>query len=85
MGSVAAIAAGGMLALVATSCLLVATIAALAERVGLVWAALIVAGVLGVGAAALIIGGIGAWRKTDLAPKRTVANLQRGLETLKGD
>jgi hypothetical protein len=84
-GSVAAIAVGGMLAMVATSCLLVATIAWLATKVGLVNAALIVAAVLGVAAAMLIAAGIGKLQQLDLAPKRAAANLKRNVEMLKGD
>ena len=85
MGSLAAIAVGGMLALVATSCLLVATIAWLAQHVGLVGATLIIAGVMGVAAAVLIAGGVTKLQRMDLAPKRTVANLKRDIDTLQGD
>ena len=85
LGSVAAIAVGGMLALVSTSCLLVATIAWLAEHVGLVFAALIVGGVLAVAAGILIAGGVTKLQRVDLAPKRAVANLKRDVETLQGD
>ena len=84
-GSLAAVAVGAMLAMVATSCLLVATIAWLAERVGLVEAALIVAAILGVAAGTLVATGIGKLRRLDLAPKRAAANLQRSVDLLKGD
>lgn len=82
---VAAVAVGGMLALTATSCLLVATIAWLAEHVGLVAAALIVAAVLAVAAGVLIVIGLGRLKHIDLAPKRSAANLQRSVDMLKGD
>lgn len=84
-GSLAAIAVGGMLALVATSCLLVASIAWLAQHVGLVAATLIIAGVMGVGSAILIAGGVTKLQRLDLAPRRTVANLKRDIDTLQGD
>lgn len=84
-GSLAAIAVGGMLAMVATSCLLVATIAWLATKVGLVTATLIVAGVLGAIAAVLIIAGVSKLQRLDLAPRRAAANLQRNVDLLKGD
>ena len=85
MGSLAAIVVGGMMALVATSCLLVATIAWLAEYFGLVAASLIVAGVLGVAAAILVASGVTKLRRMDLAPRRAVANLKRDIETFQGD
>ena len=84
-GSVAAIAVGGLLALVSTSCLLVATIAWLAQHVGLVAATLIIAGVMGVVSAILIAGGVTKLQRMDLAPRRTVANLKRDIDTLQGD
>lgn len=84
-GSVAAIAVGGMLAMVATSCLLVAAIAWLAQEVGLVAATLIVAGVLAVISGLLIAGGVKKLQRMDLVPKRTAANLKRDVKTLQGD
>lgn len=84
-GSLAAIAVGGMLAMVSTSCLIVAAIAWLAQRVGLVYATLIVAGVLAVFAGILIVSGVTKLQRMDLAPKRAAANLKRDIETLQGD
>ncbi len=83
--SLAAIAVGAMLAMVATSCLLVATIVWLATKVGLVAATLIMAGVLGLAGAILIAGGVAKLQQLDLAPKRAAANLRRTAEMLKGD
>jgi uncharacterized membrane protein YqjE len=83
--SLAAVAIGAMLSMVATTCLLVAMIAWLAEKVGLVAAALIVAAIMGAAAAALIGIGITRLQRLDLAPKRTTANLIRTAEMLKGD
>ena len=85
LGSVAAIAVGGALALVATSCLLVATIAWLAQKIGLVPATLTIAGVFGVIAAILITSGVRKLQRMDLAPRRIAANLKRDVDTLKGD
>ncbi len=90
-GSVGAIVAGATLLSLATLCLVGAAVAWLAERVGLVPAALIVAAATAGVGALLIIVGIGRLRTTDLAPQRAVANLKRsvgtltGAETLKGD
>ena len=84
-GSVAAIAVGGMFALVATSCLLVALIAWLAQRIGLVAATLSVAGVLALLAAILISGGILKLQRLDLVPRRAAANVKRDIDTLQGD
>ena len=85
IGSIAAIAIGSALAMVASTCLIVAGIAALAERVGLVAAALIVGGGLAAIAATLIIVGMSRLRRLDLAPTRSVANLKRDVKTLQGD
>lgn len=84
-GSFAAIAVGGMLAMVAATCLLIALIVWLASKIGLVAATLAVAGVSGVGAAILIAGGVAKLQQLDLAPKRATANLKRNAEMLKGD
>ena len=83
--SLAAIAVGGMLAMVAATCLLIALIVWLSTKVGLLMATLLVAGVSGAGAAVLIAGGIAKLQQTDLAPKRATANLKRHAEKLKGD
>ena len=84
-GSLAAIAVGGMLAMVAATCLLIALIVWLATKIGLVAATLVVAGVSGAGAAILIAGGVAKLQQLDLAPKRAAANLKRNVEMLKGD
>ena len=84
-GSLAAIAVGGMLAMVAATCLLIALIVWLSAKVGLLMATLLVAGVSGAGAAVLIAGGIAKLQALDLAPKRAAANLKRNAEMLKGD
>lgn len=83
--SLAAVAVGGMLAMVSTSCLIVAAIAWLAQRVGLVDAALIAAGVLALLGGGLIALGVAKLQRLDLAPKRAAANLKRNLDTLQGD
>lgn len=85
LGSVGAIAAGGLLATLATGCLLVAAVAALAEVVGLVWAALIIGAVLLAVGGMLVLTGLAKLKKTQLAPERTIANLKRDALTLKGD
>lgn len=84
-GSLAAIAVGGMLAMVASTCLLIALIVWLASKIGLVAATLSVAGVSGAGAAILIAGGVAKLQQLDLAPKQATANLKRNAELLKGD
>jgi hypothetical protein len=84
-GSLAAIAVGGLLAMVASTCLLIALIVWLASKIGLVAATLAVAGVSGAGAAILIAGGVAKLQQLDLAPKRAAANLKRNTEMLKGD
>jgi predicted phage tail protein len=84
-GSFAAIAVGGMLAMVAGTCLLIALIVWLAAKIGLVAATLSVAGVSGAGAAILIAGGVAKLQQLDLAPKQATANLKRNAEMLKGD
>lgn len=84
-GSLAAIAVGGMLAMVAATCLLIALIVWLASKIGLVAATLSVAGVSGAGAAILIAGGVAKLQQLDLAPKQAAANLKRNAEMLKGD
>jgi hypothetical protein len=84
-GSFAAIAVGGMLAMVAATCLLIALIVWLASKIGLVAATLSVAGVSGAGAAILIAGGVAKLQRLDLAPKQATANLKRNAEMLKGD
>jgi uncharacterized membrane protein YqjE len=83
--SLAAIAIGAMLAMVASTCLLIALIVWLATKIGLVAATLAVAGVSGAGAAILIAGGVAKLQHLDLAPKRAAANLKRDVEMLKGD
>ena len=85
MGSLAAIAVGGLLAMSAMTCALVATIVWLAEHIGLLAAVLIVAGVLAVLAAVLIIGGVSKLQHLDLAPKRATANLKKTADALKGE
>lgn len=85
LGSVAAIAVGALLLSLAMLCLLAAGIAALAQSVGFVWAALIVAGGALLVAGILIYTGVARLKATELAPARTVANLRRDAETLKGD
>ena len=66
-------------------CLLGAVVAWLAQSVGIVAAALIVAAGAIVVGGGLIAFGIGRLKQFELAPKRTVANLKRDAETLKGD
>ena len=83
--SLAAIAVGAMLAMVATTCLLIALIVWLATKLGLVSATLLVAGVSGTAAALSIAGGVAKLQQLDLAPKRATANLKRTAEMLKGD
>ena len=82
---VAAIAVGGLLAVSAMTCLLVATIVWLAEHIGLLAAVLSVAGVLGIVAIVLILVGISKLQHVDLVPKRASANLKRDANALKGD
>ena len=84
-GSIAAVAVGGVFMMVAILCLLVAVIAWLATKVGLVAAVLVVAGVLGVAGGVLISGGVAKLRRMDLAPKHAAANLKRSAAMLKGD
>jgi tRNA A37 threonylcarbamoyladenosine dehydratase len=84
-GSVAAIAIGGLLAMSAMTCVLVATIVWLAEHIGLLAAVLSVAGVLAAVAAVLIVAGVSKLQQLDLAPKRASANLKKNADVLKGD
>lgn len=85
LGGLAVVAAGAMLVSVAMLCLLGAGVAFLAQSVGIVDAALIVAGTAILLGAALIYVGVGKLRTTQLAPRRSVANLRRDVDTLKGD
>ena len=85
ISGVVAIALGGVLAMIAMTCLLVATIVWLADHIGLLAAVLSVGGVLAVIAAILIFVGVGRLQRLDLAPKRTIANLKGDAEILKGD
>ena len=82
---VAAIAVGGLLAVSAVTCLLIATIVWLADHIGLLAAVLSVAGVLTVAAIVLIVVGISRLKHVDLVPKRVTANLKRDANALKGD
>ena len=85
LGSLGAIVVGGLLISVAMLCLLGAGVAFLAQSVGIVAAALIVAGGATLLGAILIIAGIAKLKATELVPRRAVANLRRDAETLKGD
>jgi len=83
--SMALVGAGTMLISVAMFCLLGATVAWLAQFVGIVAAALIVASVA-IAIGALLIGiGIGRLKNIDFTAPRMLANLSRDVETLKGD
>lgn len=85
LGSLAFIGIGAMLLSVAMLCLLGAGVAWLAQSVGIVAAALIVAAVAGVIAALCIAVGVARLKATQIAPRRAFANLARDAETLKGD
>ena len=85
IGSLATVAAGLMLLSVAMLCLLGASVLWLSFYIGIIAASLVVgviALVLGIG---LIYGGASRLKATDLAPRRSTANLKRDVETLKGD
>lgn len=83
--SIGAIALGGIMISVAMFCLLGAAVAFLAQFVGIIWAALIVAaGAIATGGG-LIYWGISALQAQQLEPSRTIANLKRNAELLKGD
>ncbi|MFZ4689045.1 MAG: phage holin family protein [Polymorphobacter sp.] len=84
-GSLLIVALGAMLVSVAMLCLLGAGVAWLAQSVGLVPAALIVAAVAIILGGMAIYTGIGRLKRTDLAPRRVAANLRRDAENLKGD
>ena len=84
-GSLAAMAVGAMLISVALFCLLAGVVAWLAQSVGVVAAAFIVAGVSAVFGGVLIAVGIARLKSIDFAPARAVANLKRSAETFKGD
>lgn len=83
--SLGAIALGMILISVAMFCLLGAAVAFLAQFVGIIWAALIVAAVAIAIGGGLIYWGITSLQAQQLAPSRTVANLMRNAELLKGD
>ncbi len=85
LGNMAALVIGIMLLSVAMLCLLGGTVAFLAQFTGLVAAAFIVSAVAGVIAGVLIYIGIGRLKSLELAPSRSIANLRRDVETLKGD
>jgi hypothetical protein len=84
-GSLAAVAVGAMLISVAMLCLLGAGVAFLAQYVGIVAAALIVAAVAAVIGGGCIYAGINHLKQLDLAPRRSIAMLKRSAETLKGE
>ena len=85
ISGVVAIALGAVLAMIAMTCLLVATVVWLADHIGLLAAVLGVGGVLAVVAAILIFVGIGKMQRLELAPRRTIANLKGDADLLKGD
>ena len=84
-GSLAAVAVGAMLLSVAMLCLLGAGVAFLAQYIGIVAAALIVAGIAAVIGGGCIFVGINRLKHLDLAPRRSIAMLKRSAETLKGE
>jgi hypothetical protein len=84
-GSVAAIALGTMLLSVAMLCLLGGTVAFLAQSVGIVAAAFIVGAVATVIAGVLIAYGVSRLGRTELAPTRALAKMQRDLDALTGE
>ncbi len=85
LGSIAMVAMGLMLVSLAMLCFLGALVALLAQSMGVVSAAALVGGVALLASAVLIWAGARRLRTTDLAPHRSVANLKRNVDTLKGD
>ncbi len=72
-----------ILSLVALNVLAVALVGALAEFIGAGWAALLVGIVLLVVAAILAMRGLNALKPENIAPSRTVANVQADAQTIK--
>jgi uncharacterized membrane protein YqjE len=85
LGSIAMVALGLILVSLAMLCFLGALVAFLAQSMGVVAAAALIGGVALVASALLIWAGASRLRTTDLAPRRSVANLKRDVDTLKGD
>lgn len=85
MGGLALIIGGVVFASAALLCLVGALVAWLATFLGVTGAALASAAILGVLAAILVGIGLGAIRKTELAPRRAVANVKRDVQALKGE
>jgi uncharacterized membrane protein YqjE len=85
LGNIAMVASGLILVSLAMLCFLGALVAWLAVSMGVVAAAALVGGVALLASAGLIWAGARGLKTTDLAPQRSVANLKRSVETLKGD
>ena len=80
---VAMLAVAGILALVALNVLAAALVAALAPWMGAGWAALLVGVVILVVAGLLVLRGLNALKPENLAPTRTVRNVQADAQTIK--
>jgi len=85
MRALAVILAGTLLLTAALVCLLGALVAWLAQFVGIVLAALLVAAAMAVAGGLALASGIGIMRKIDLAPRRAATNLRRDVKVLTGD
>ena len=81
----ALIGLGAMLVSVALLCLLGATVAFLAQFVGIPLAALIVAAVAAVIAGVLIAAGLKQLKSSEIMPRKALARLRRDAALLKGE